>query len=209
MGAINSWSRTLYSVGSCIGPTIGGLFYDIGGLYLPFLIIGIMTIIFSIFTLVALPKLDHEISATAGRSKISTTLRIMAKVRQSTFYLPSKLIYSFAESRNTHTLPGQPYLLHGDVYVRIYLCPVSGSSPCQQRCCEVNLYFDGHIQFHQQISDRKFHGQKGECTSNILAGWQCLHALAIHVLRENSHTMLYRGCSNIKHSAGTLWRGII
>ena len=92
VGAINSWSRTLYSIGYCIGPAIGGLFYDIGGFYLPFLVIGIMTITFSIFTLVALPKQDYEISATAGRSKISTTLRIMAKVRQSTFYLPSKLL---------------------------------------------------------------------------------------------------------------------
>ena len=80
VGAINSWSRTLFGVGYCIGPAIGGLFYDIGGFYLPFLVIGILDIIFSIFTLVALPKLDSEISATAGRSKISITLRIMAKV---------------------------------------------------------------------------------------------------------------------------------
>ena len=80
VGAINSWSRTLFGVGYCIGPAIGGLFYDIGGFYLPFLVIGILDIIFSFLTLLTLPKLDSEISATAGRSKISTTLRIMAKV---------------------------------------------------------------------------------------------------------------------------------
>ena len=80
VGAINSWSSTLLGVGYCIGPAIGGVFYDIGGFYLPFLVIGILDVIFSFLTLLTLPKLDSEISATAGRSKISTTLRIMAKV---------------------------------------------------------------------------------------------------------------------------------
>ena len=98
-------------------------------------------------------------------------------------------MHSPAESRNTHSLPRQPYLLYGNDYVGIYLCPVSGASPCQRHRSEVNFHSDGSFQYCQQTSDWKIYGPKGECTCNIFLGWQCFHAPAFHVLRENSHAI--------------------
>ena len=69
VGAINSWSGTMLGIGYCIGPVIGGFFYDCGGFYLPFMVIGILGIIFAIFIMVALP---HKESNKYGKSERRT-----------------------------------------------------------------------------------------------------------------------------------------
>ena len=84
VGAIYSWSSTVLGVGYSIGPAIGGFLYDIGGFHLPFLSIGILDIIFAIFTLVALPKDKGLTSGQTVKPGILATLNIILKVEIST-----------------------------------------------------------------------------------------------------------------------------
>lgn len=80
VGAIYSWGSTVHGVGYSIGPAVGGLLYDIGGFYLPFLAIGTLDIIFSILTLVALPKEHSQTSGKTDKPGIFSTLNIILKV---------------------------------------------------------------------------------------------------------------------------------
>ena len=87
VGAITSWSGTVLGIGYSVGPVIGGFLYDIGGFYLPFMVIGILAIIFSIFTFVALPHKEFQKSGGAGKSGILTTPKILFKVSVHGFVL--------------------------------------------------------------------------------------------------------------------------
>ena len=86
VGAIYSWSSTVHGLGYSIGPAIGGFLYDIGGFYLPFLAIGILDIVFSLSTLVALPKEECQVSQKAEKSGIFSSLNIIGKVRTHTCF---------------------------------------------------------------------------------------------------------------------------
>ena len=72
----------MLGIGYCIGPVIGGFFYDCGGFYLPFMVIGILGIIFSIFIMVALPHKESNKSGKGGKSFIITSPKILKKVRK-------------------------------------------------------------------------------------------------------------------------------
>ena len=73
VGAITSWSGTVLGIGYSVGPVIGGFLYDIGGFYLPFMVIGILAIIFSIFTFVA-ESSALRVVGTFNTSTIGLTL---------------------------------------------------------------------------------------------------------------------------------------
>ena len=78
--AISAWCGMGSGIGYCVAPVIGGFLYDIGGFYLPFMVIGLLAIIFSFITLVALP---HRELKKSGKSKISgvlTNSRTLIKV---------------------------------------------------------------------------------------------------------------------------------
>ena len=80
IGAIISWSETVLGIGYSVGPVIGGFFYDIGGFHLPFLVIGILAILFSIVTVVALPHKEFQKRKRAEKYSYRTIPKIFLKV---------------------------------------------------------------------------------------------------------------------------------
>ena len=80
IGAITSWSGTVLGIGYSIGPIIGGFFYDIGGFHLPFLVIGILSILFSILTVVALPNDEFKKRGSAKKCSLKTIPKIFLQV---------------------------------------------------------------------------------------------------------------------------------
>ena len=88
--AISAWCGSASGIGYSVGPVIGGFLYDIGGFYLPFMVIGILAIIFSLITLVALPHREFQKSGRARISGILTNSKTLFKV---SVYIAVSVIY--------------------------------------------------------------------------------------------------------------------
>ena len=80
IGTIISWNEAILGIGYSIGPVIGGFFYDIGGFHLPFLVIGILSILFSILTVVALPNDEFKKRGSAKKCSLKTIPKIFLQV---------------------------------------------------------------------------------------------------------------------------------
>ena len=99
-----SWASTVQGVGYSIGPAIGGLLYDMGGFYLPFLVIGILGVIFSTLIQLALPVEESQISEEAEKPGIFTTFMIIKKVEINLYPNQNILFYYSTEYKITHTI---------------------------------------------------------------------------------------------------------
>ena len=80
IGTIISWNEAILGIGYSIGPVIGGFFYDIGGFHLPFLVIGILAILLSIVTVVALPHKEFQKRESAEKYSFRTIPKMFLKV---------------------------------------------------------------------------------------------------------------------------------
>ena len=83
IGAITSWSGTVLGIGYSIGPIIGGFFYDIGGFHLPFSVIGILAMLLSIVTVVALPHIEFQKRESAEKYSFRIIPKMFLNVRVS------------------------------------------------------------------------------------------------------------------------------
>ena len=81
IGQITSWSNTAIGVGYSVGPIFGRFFYDIGGFHLPFLVIGILGISFSIATDVTLQNKELKKTESAEKYSYRTIPKVFLKVR--------------------------------------------------------------------------------------------------------------------------------
>ena len=104
VAALYSWASTVHGVGYSIGPAIGGLLYDMGGFYLPFLVIGILDIVFSTITQLALTAEESSISQEAEKPGIVTTMIIIKKVGICVSVDKNILFYYSTECKITHAI---------------------------------------------------------------------------------------------------------
>ena len=60
VGKIFSLTRTAMNLAQLCGPSIGGLIYGFGGFYMPFVVMGLVQIIMSLFSIYLLPQCRSE-----------------------------------------------------------------------------------------------------------------------------------------------------
>ncbi|CAG7822490.1 unnamed protein product [Allacma fusca] len=72
-------------VGLIIGPTVGGVLYELGGFLLPFLSMGTLLLVMAVFTCIFLPVVESESSESKGERENVWSLIQIPSVALSTF----------------------------------------------------------------------------------------------------------------------------
>ena len=84
---VMSWTQTCFGLGYMLGPAVGAALYEVGGFQLPFLVIGAISVVFSVALILTIPRFSDDESGEE-QSSSRQTLSYRSVLKSPTLFLP-------------------------------------------------------------------------------------------------------------------------